>query len=635
MTRARRSSPSELLVTLGMVNVNWNENHDPVANFVPFVAQILKESTTDVVALGDVQANVNGVFGLEIPQGALMTILRRAAREGYLTISSGVYRPEREALEAVDFDVKRSEVKRDQDVLIRALRTFAGERYRQEWSEEQAGAALLRYVQDQAAPILMSAVRGQEFQLVSPVKHSEVIVHGFVLSLYETDPEDLARLETFVKGTMLANILFLPEGFGDVDRKFGPTEFFLDTPLVLLAIGYAKEEVARPAVEMLELLQAYSAELRIFDHTLREIEGVLDGAAMALRKGIAKKYEGSVVEYFVLEGLTSADAEMMITSLPDRLSRAGITVVDAPAQTESLAVDEARLGELLSETVTYPREETMYRDIDSLTAVHRLREGRFHSRLEACPAVFVTTNFGLVRGSRKFFREVYDRSTVPVCILDHALTTIVWLKDPARAADLPRRQMVADSFAAMNPPDALWQRYVAEIDRLEERSEISEEEFALLRYSMDARRALMDLTLGDEDVFTTGTISQVLEYARQRAARDAKVEGERAAEERQRARYRDVANRTGTYVAWFFFGLAALALIVGAVVATAGPLGDVPALLRAVLSACVLFGAIFGIANGVFDVSVRTAAARLEKGTAKFVDSRLRSFFSPDRDESQ
>lgn len=106
------------------------------------------------------------------------------------------------------------------------------------------------------------------------------------------------------------------------------------------------------------------------------------------------------------------------------------------------------------------------------------------------------------------------------CIVDHYLTTLVWLKKPMRAPDLPRKRIIADCYAAMNPPPHLWKRYLQEIERLQKKGDISDEDYYLLRYSSEASNALMDTTLGGGQPFTEGTVAEVLESAKAAARAD-------------------------------------------------------------------------------------------------------------------
>jgi hypothetical protein len=120
-----------------------------------------------------------------------------------------------------------------------------------------------------------------------------------------------------------------------------------------------------------------------------------------------------------------------------------------------------------------------------------------------------------VRAARRFFAAGYDGFTWPLAVLDHHLATVAWLKRPLQAPDLPRKQIIADCYAALRPEGRLWARYLEEIEALRQRGELSNDHFVALRYSVDARRALMDTTLGDPEAIsgTSGNVSSTVVMA--------------------------------------------------------------------------------------------------------------------------
>jgi hypothetical protein len=60
-----------------------------------------------------------------------------------------------------------------------------------------------------------------------------------------------------------------------------------------------------------------------------------------------------------------------------------------------------------------------------------------------------------VRAARRFFAAGYDGFTWPLAVLDHDLATLAWLKRPLQAPDLPRKQIIADCYAALRPEGRL------------------------------------------------------------------------------------------------------------------------------------------------------------------------------------
>lgn len=357
----------------------------------------------------------------------------------------------------------------------------------------------MNYVEVLAEPILGAVVDGDPVVDLPKIEaEGAIVTNRFVLDLCKKEPEAFEYLVTVVKGSMLANVLFLPEAFSGGRARLAEVEIYLDTPIVLRGLGYAEEPYRVPAEELLELLEGEGAKLRIFEHTLHEVEGVLDGAAATYRTGVQKDhFPGDVVDYYASEDFSRSDVEMVIAALPTRLENRKIEVVDTPDHTEDARFSEKELEEALKEGINYGRHGTMVKDLDSLTAVYRLRDGEARRHIESADAILVTTNSTLAHVSRVFFGDVMGSRSVPVCMSDHALAAIAWLMNPSQVPDLPRSQIIATSFAALNPPDEVWRKYLAEIRHLQERGELTEEQVGLLLYSPDARLELMNATSGD------------------------------------------------------------------------------------------------------------------------------------------
>lgn len=531
------SSQESALTSLAILKVNHDRDRDYISNFIPFVAQTLRDAPHDEVSLPDVQASVMEAFALKIPQGALSTILHRACRNGYVEKSHGIYRRDAEKLANLDIGAVRADVARQQAALLKGLTEFANANYDVSWGTQEAEAALLGYLSTRATAVLTAAVDGRAIDSPRPVDHAGIIVNSFVADASESDPVAFEFLVTLVKGSMLADVLYLPGAFEGANRKFGGTEFFLDTAFVLRAIGFSTPEWTKPVQELLELLQAQNVSLRVFEHTRDEIVGAMDYSGRALRPG-SQIPLAPPAEFLRTDGWTTSDVEDFIAKLPKKFSALGIEVVPKPDYVKRLVIDEKSLEKTFREALPGQREEAARKDVDSLAAIHRLRRGAVGQQLEDCGAVFVTTNGALVREGTQFFRDhVYREQGISPVIHAHDLTTIVWLKSPTAAPDLPRLQVIADSFAALNPSEELWRRYNDEIARLRQRGDVTTEEFHVLRYSIEARRALQQTTFGDSSVFTEGSVPAILEKARSEITSDLRqrLEDEKAAKEQAKA----------------------------------------------------------------------------------------------------
>jgi hypothetical protein len=228
-------------------------------------------------------------FGLEVPVGALWTILRRAVRRGFATQENRRFSVIPDALADDGFQRQRQDALRQQAALVDRLCQFASRGYRRDLAREKAEQALLAYVEELALPLLRTMLGAAAFEPASQDQGDRYIVSVFIADLVERDPQGFEYLETIVKGSMLASSLYLGD-LGTVDQRFHRVTVYFDTPFLLNALGYAGKEIAQPALELLGLVRELGARLACFDHTVIELQGVLGGIASGLRNPAGGQY---------------------------------------------------------------------------------------------------------------------------------------------------------------------------------------------------------------------------------------------------------------------------------------------------------------------------------------------------------
>lgn len=520
-----------VLMSLAILKVNMDERwFDSIENFVPFVAEGLRLSAHSAVSLINLQSILADEFGIEIPQSALKTILARASKRGLVRVSDGIYHRNDANLDSYSLIKVRQQILRQHEQLISKLVDYGSRNFSIEWTSDEAENALLAYFRNHSLQLLSEVVNGHpSVPIETTSKGFQFVVAAFIKSISEGDAENFEYLEAIVKGSMLADALLYPE-MGQLAESFQGVSVYFDTEFLIRVLNLEGEQLRSPCLELLSMLREAGAELRCFDHTVDELRGILEYAANVLqRSDLSNPSSSGVLEHYIVRKQKASDVRFDIARLDQSLRRLGIIPTSLPKYTSSLTVDEIRLAEVLQHRVGYQRENALEHDKKSLAAIHRLRRGQSSTRLERCHAIFVTTNNALVRASKTFFGSegLSDPTCVPHCQNLDLFTTMVWLKRPLGSPNLPRKRIIADCYAALNPSDRLWRKYLSEIVRLFERGDIGKEDYDLLRLSNDARMALMDITLGDEDVFAEGTVDQVLQRAYDNARSD--IEADRDA----------------------------------------------------------------------------------------------------------
>lgn len=596
------------ITTLAILKVNHDRDRTFLGNYLPFVYHCLSETSADVVSSPELQSTLEQGFDVKLPLAVIKRLLGRASSAGMLRRENGVYVVQHERLQGSGLTATREAVERGYrqllDRLIEFAHDFAPERLEMDWSLPKADELVSTYIDRFSSGVLACALHGK----VPPpaprtASAEEYVLHRFVAHVSERDQQIFEFLETVVKGRMLADALYYETDPPKPPGRLDDLQVYLDGPLLLDILGYGGPEIQAPYLELLEMLKRQGASPRCFTHNASEAQGVLDAAVRRIWSGQASdRPNDAVFNYLVRSGKTRSDIELSSDRIQRDLLRHGIQTVDAPEQSRAASQpDEMRLEMMLQRGIEYENDRARTRDVDSLLAIERLRGGRVYRDLAKSDAVFVTRNYELFRVSAHFFEPRGMRRVVPHCLFHTAFTVLVWLQEPLATPNLPRERIIADAFAALNPDDDLWEAYNDEIDRLKSADSLSDDDLSYLRFADEARVSLMDITCGNAEVFTEGTLLEVLERAREtvRSELRTELEAERA---RQRQRDLDIARShkriarvaatAAQAVSAAVFAVLVSALVLGVVFGPYGPIHHdvVPAPIQLM---CTIFAVTF------------------------------------------
>lgn len=626
------------ITALAILKVNFDRDRSFLGNYLPFVYHCLSGATADVVSAPDLQAALAQEFGIDLPQAVLRRLLSRAADDGKVRLESGVYAIVRGELDGCSLEPARTEVRRGYRQLLDEARAFAATTFGVEWSERRTDQLMTEYVDGFSSAVLAAVVTGRALPPPGDEPGSDAyVLHRFVLHAFERNQQLFEFLEAVVKGRMLADALHYELEGREPSGRLDGLEVYFDGPLLLHLLGYAGPELQQPVVELCEMLKRQGAILRAFEHSATEAREILDAAASRVWTGSApSRFHGDVVSHLVRSGKSRSDIELMSERLERDLLQRGVQTVGTPPRNVALQPDEERLEEMLQRRINYGNPRARARDVDSLTAVHRLRRGRAFRDLAESVAVFVTRNWDVFRVSAEFFEPRQRGRSVPQCVYHTSFTVLVWLHEPLSAPGLPRERIIADAYAALNPGAGLWHAYNDEIDRLREAGTLDDDDVRVLRFADESRRALMDLTLGEEDAFTEGTVAQVLERSRETARAalrselaDERAEGRRVASEIRRSRDR-VANVSEVSARWIadgVFTLLVVALGLGTLLGPVGPIDVdvVPAPLQIV---CAVFALTCGLWTVIHRGSLTGLRRSLKARLRRTIEARLIAVFA-------
>src|SRR5689334_11324857 len=109
------------LASLALLRLGRESGRDALESFLPFIIEAIRTDSEQVVALPDLQQQVRNRFGLEVPQTALKSLLKRVAKAGYIHNDGGVYRRSPKAAFTTEFVDSLAVAERDRTQIIERL----------------------------------------------------------------------------------------------------------------------------------------------------------------------------------------------------------------------------------------------------------------------------------------------------------------------------------------------------------------------------------------------------------------------------------------------------------------------------------------------------------------------------------
>ena len=497
---------AETLTSLAMLKVHVDLGQDYLDYLRPFILQVLVEHTPDLVTDAIVRDLIRADFGLEIPDRAVQVVLKRLSRQYPLKKESGVYRITGE-LPDPRIATKKAEAIQHIKAVISGLCEFSKGTAKPIGSHDEAVTAICAFLTQFNIPCLRAYLRGTAIPTIEGQHHSQtVLVSKYVLALQNTDPERFESFLVVVKGHMLANALLCPD-LKNAPRSYKGVTFYLDTPLLVRQLGLEGELKQAAVNSLVALLLKLGATVATFSHSRDELERVITGAAQHIESPNGR---GAIVMDARRRGTTRSDLLVLAGQIDDKLRDARIDVLSTPRYIEDFQIDETAFEKTLGDEVSYFNPRAKEHDVNSVRSIYVLRAGTSPRIVEQSKAALVTSNAGFSRAAFQYGQRHEASREVSSVITDFSLANMAWLKAPLGAPAVPMTELLAFSYAALQPSMELFEKYLSEIEKLEKQGKITALDHQLLRSSQLAQAELMNLTLGEEDALTEQTVTETL-----------------------------------------------------------------------------------------------------------------------------
>ena len=440
------------------------------------LAEVISQYDESVLVINELQVEFQRIFGLKLPAGVIDSLLRRLERRKLVRRENRYYTPNREKLRNRNFSDTQASVLEKYDSLIDNMVKYCESEFSRNITRQDAEDLLEGFLAEHQVALLNAML--SKTQPIIPLQSSrdpthKYMVGSFVTHISRNQGKEFKYLETVLKGMMLVNVLYLPDNNKSIKRRW-TTSFYFDTPFLIEALGYQGKIKQELRGELLSALKSTGAKMRCFTHNVEEVRNILFVCLNIIESGNINQAYGRLafsVDFMMEKGYTPSDILLELQTVENNLNTLGIEIRDKPEYVREYVIDEAQLETLLSDryssnaNVDKSKQIKQIRnDVDSVASIHRLRKGKSFNKIEDCKAIFVTHNVALLRSSHEYFDE--PANTVSHCLTDFTVANLLWLSSPDSLPDMPRKQIIADAYAATQPDPYLWKTYVKKIEEL-------------------------------------------------------------------------------------------------------------------------------------------------------------------------
>ncbi len=481
---------TEKIYTYSLIRTLYDKGRDYIDSFWPLVLVALSKDGS-LVSIESVQGEIEKRFALRIPRYSLSVIITRAKRRGLVDQRQQKFQLSHKGRGSIDaLEVERDVERRINEFLDNA-RQFLEREHGLTLSRDQVRGMVEAFVGEHIdffEDFAGSAKSSQGVERPEALQIHEAALLDYFRHVEESSPSLFKTLQDVIYGSIISSTIY-SQSFAEIGRKFDHTTVFFDTNIVFSILGFHFDDFTKPAEELFDLMKSEGAfEFRVFDFTVDEMVSVLRNYSKHQHMYVPQIKVGSILSSLKSKGWTPADVRQFMANVEDRLWAKGIRIEPTRVDLEKYAVKSAD-REALAQYKPNQSELGQSHDMAAIAMVRAMRRGSVR-RIETARAFFLTSDMKLARYDLAEMGH-RDRATVSEVIPDRLLTTMLWLKDPARAGDIPLHAIIAMHSRDLLVARDVWSRFYQTIEELRARGDIDEKDVSVLLYDSQLQELLI------------------------------------------------------------------------------------------------------------------------------------------------
>lgn len=537
---------NNLLTSTAMLSAFWEEeNKDILDLLTPFVKYSIAITTkvNDAIDIPTLTQHFKTFFGYEtIPTNTILLILNR------LSPNTLERRKQRYILktsldkEILKFEKGHAAFEEHKEKVANTLAEYLNEHLTTstKYNEESALNALIEFFATNGLCVISDTA------LLHMIKNKDdklkYCIAQFIVQEANKRSATFSYIEDMVKGFFVSNAISLqPLNMNVTEARFKNLDCYIDTKLIINALGMHSDAECEAARELLTMLREQGANLFCFEHNYDEIDAIVEAYKNGLKYAYTTGYHPTL-EGWDARNYTLADVERFQAVLTSKIATLGIAIKskpDATTDTQAYPFDDREFKQYIDNNMTYSNKSAIDVDIASIASILLMRPSRKTREIEKCGCIFVTSNIVLTNVANKYLSQNsvcdIEHEIMPI-ITDVDLSSVVWLKCYSTHKDYPKRKLIEYSLTALEMTPTMISVFFEMIDRIKAEGELTEDEAAVIRADCFCRHEIAQHIKGDISKVDEDTVRFAKAKLRSQYVKDAELNLRNYQEERQKRR---------------------------------------------------------------------------------------------------
>ncbi|MBL7113551.1 MAG: hypothetical protein ISS19_16555 [Bacteroidales bacterium] len=525
---------NKTLFGLALLSYNWDKfNKDIIDSYIPLVCNCIRNKKHNKVTRENVQDDLIDFYGISIPLGAIESILKRMAKNNLLNKQAGEWLINYDKVCEGVKEIKNEELDFAFKELVDDLTKFSQEMFSVQLSIDEIESGIITFFKEYDLDLLFASTNGDSvLPQVRESKKAKYIISKFIIDLQSKDQKKFKTVLKLAKGHAIASLITY-EDIQHYSGSLNNVEIYLDAPIIFNLLGLNGESNQKLSKELIETILKNNANLKIFDLNYVEVIKTIQDAIKRLSTGNFDITRSSrILRTAIRKNISSQQLQIKLNQLDSMLKKFSINKSDSPTLKESEYMYQVDLQKLQTSIEDLYKKDESYkipwykvnqieRDVESISNIFKIRKRTQAISLKNSKAILLTSNEVIAFAAKKYERSDWEfKSTIPVCVTDIFLSTILWANYPTKSENLNIKRLISECSNIIELDNHLLNKFYEDINRMHEENQITDEQFFLLSASNLTYSLLEQKTLNDIDEYTDKTPSEILEDLQLRISAD-------------------------------------------------------------------------------------------------------------------